>query len=195
MCAGTGSGLLPAEDPRPLVGEPLGLDLLNTVWIDADGRHDLLADRSGLALWLTLHGFADRAPASAAVHEALVAAREAIAAHIADPAAPQAAALLNGLLAQGSLLRSVGAGGSQTTIAVADPALLPAWTAAEDYLRLLERDAARVRNCAGPGCVLHFFDISRRGDRRWCSMSGCGNRAKAARHYARTTGRLDPDSI
>jgi predicted RNA-binding Zn ribbon-like protein len=34
--------------------------------------------------------------------------------------------------------------------------------------------------------VLHFFDVSKNGTRRWCSMSGCGNRAKARRHYARS---------
>ncbi|WEH39231.1 CGNR zinc finger domain-containing protein [Streptomyces sp. NBC_01218] len=36
--------------------------------------------------------------------------------------------------------------------------------------------------CEAPGCVF-FFDASR-SRRQWCS-SGCGNRARAARHYAR----------
>jgi predicted RNA-binding Zn ribbon-like protein len=178
-----GSG---GRDPRPLVGEPLGLDLLNTTWVDAGGRHDLLAERSGLGLWLAEHGFADRVPATPAVRAALSAARDAIAAHVADPGSPRAAAALNALLARGSLRRSLGPDGPVTAIAVDDPADLPGWAAAEDYLQLLARDAARVRHCAGPGCVLHFFDTSKRGDRRWCSMAGCGNRAKAARHYART---------
>ena len=35
-------------------------------------------------------------------------------------------------------------------------------------------------------CVLYFYDTSRNGTRRWCSMQGCGGRAKASRHYART---------
>ncbi|MCO1657984.1 CGNR zinc finger domain-containing protein [Pseudonocardia humida] len=174
------------RDPRPLRGEPLGLDLLNTVWVDSGGRHDLLAERSGLSLWLAEHGFDDRVPATPAVREALLAARDAIAAHVADPDSPRAAAALNAVLAGGALRRSLRPDGPATTIAVDDPATLPGWAAAEDYLRLLSRDAARVRHCAGPGCVLHFYDTSKRGDRRWCSMAGCGNRAKAARHYART---------
>ncbi|WP_164008621.1 CGNR zinc finger domain-containing protein [Pyxidicoccus trucidator] len=38
--------------------------------------------------------------------------------------------------------------------------------------------AERIRNCEGEGCALLFVDTSRSGQRRWCSMSGCGNKAK-----------------
>jgi predicted RNA-binding Zn ribbon-like protein len=38
--------------------------------------------------------------------------------------------------------------------------------------------AERIRGCEGEGCALLFVDISRSGQRRWCSMSGCGNKAK-----------------
>jgi len=41
----------------------------------------------------------------------------------------------------------------------------------------------RVRKCANPECGWLFLDDSRAGKRRWCSMSACGNRAKARRHY------------
>jgi predicted RNA-binding Zn ribbon-like protein len=41
----------------------------------------------------------------------------------------------------------------------------------------------KVRRCANPECGWLFFDDSRAGKRRWCSMSACGNRAKARRHY------------
>ena len=174
-----------ARDPRPLLGEPLGLDLLNTVWRDGDTPRDLLAEPSGLALWLAGHGFADRVPATDAVRDALVGARDAIAAHVADPGSARAADALNAVLDRGALRRALGPDGPTTTVAVDDPAALPGWVAVDDYLQLLARDPARVRHCAGPGCVLHFYDTSKRGDRRWCSMAGCGNRAKAARHYAR----------
>jgi predicted RNA-binding Zn ribbon-like protein len=33
--------------------------------------------------------------------------------------------------------------------------------------------------------VLWFYDTTRNGTRRWCSMAICGNRAKAHRHYDR----------
>jgi predicted RNA-binding Zn ribbon-like protein len=46
-------------------------------------------------------------------------------------------------------------------------------------------DADRYRVCANDGCRWIFYDESRAGRRRWCSMSSCGNRAKAARHRAR----------
>jgi predicted RNA-binding Zn ribbon-like protein len=41
----------------------------------------------------------------------------------------------------------------------------------------------RVRRCANPECGWLFLDDSRAGKRRWCSMTSCGNRAKARRHY------------
>ena len=43
----------------------------------------------------------------------------------------------------------------------------------------------RVRHCANESCLWLFIDDSKSGTRRWCSMSACGNRAKAHRHYAR----------
>jgi predicted RNA-binding Zn ribbon-like protein len=44
----------------------------------------------------------------------------------------------------------------------------------------------RLRICASDTCSARFFDASRAGSRRWCSMTGCGNTAKARRHRART---------
>jgi predicted RNA-binding Zn ribbon-like protein len=38
----------------------------------------------------------------------------------------------------------------------------------------------RIRRCMGEGCALLFVDTSRSGARKWCSMSGCGNKAKVA---------------
>jgi predicted RNA-binding Zn ribbon-like protein len=42
---------------------------------------------------------------------------------------------------------------------------------------------ARLRACANPKCGWLFLDDSKSANRRWCSMSACGNRAKAHRHY------------
>lgn len=47
----------------------------------------------------------------------------------------------------------------------------------------------RLRPCANGECRLFLLDRSRGGTGRWCSMSGCGNRMKARRHYSRTVGR------
>jgi predicted RNA-binding Zn ribbon-like protein len=48
---------------------------------------------------------------------------------------------------------------------------------------LAEPGRLRVRQCANPRCQWLFLDDSKSGTRRWCSMSACGNRAKAHRHY------------
>lgn len=39
----------------------------------------------------------------------------------------------------------------------------------------------RLRAC--PGCHWLFYDSSRGGRRKWCSMRNCGNRAKVSHHY------------
>jgi predicted RNA-binding Zn ribbon-like protein len=52
-----------------------------------------------------------------------------------------------------------------------------------------EGPGAPVRKCAGPTCVLYFYDTSRTGRRRWCSMAVCGNRSKAAAHARRFAAR------
>jgi predicted RNA-binding Zn ribbon-like protein len=46
-----------------------------------------------------------------------------------------------------------------------------------------EVDRSRVRKCGQ--CVLHFYDTSKKGTRRWCSMQLCGNRLKVAAYAAR----------
>lgn len=43
----------------------------------------------------------------------------------------------------------------------------------------------RIRVCASDTCQWIFYDASRTGRRRWCDMTTCGNRAKAARYRAR----------
>jgi predicted RNA-binding Zn ribbon-like protein len=48
----------------------------------------------------------------------------------------------------------------------------------------------RIRQCEGETCALLFLDTSRSGDRRWCSMAGCGNKAKVADFRRRQ--RLNP---
>jgi predicted RNA-binding Zn ribbon-like protein len=57
---------------------------------------------------------------------------------------------------------------------------------AEGVARELSQGAPeRLRICESAECREVFMDRSRTGRRRWCDMSTCGNRAKAARHRAR----------
>jgi predicted RNA-binding Zn ribbon-like protein len=44
-------------------------------------------------------------------------------------------------------------------------------------------DPSRIRKCET--CVVHFFDSSKKGSRRWCSMNICGNKLKVAAYQRR----------
>ena len=60
-----------------------------------------------------------------------------------------------------------------------------------DAARLLGRseERERIRICEADDCSTRFFDRSPAARRRWCSMSRCGNVAKARRHRARARER------
>ena len=61
------------------------------------------------------------------------------------------------------------------------------WPIARDAADLLAiARLERIRECPGvDGCGWLFYDTSRNGKRRWCSMEACGNRSKGRRHYRR----------
>jgi predicted RNA-binding Zn ribbon-like protein len=69
----------------------------------------------------------------------------------------------------------------------ADPALPLARIAVAAAELLTDQPTSRLRRCSGAehGCAWLFLDTSRGGTRRWCSMQGCGNRAKVRAHYRR----------
>ena len=48
---------------------------------------------------------------------------------------------------------------------------------------LSETEPSRIRKCES--CVVHFFDTSKKGSRRWCSMNICGNKLKVAAYQRR----------
>ncbi|EHR61612.1 CGNR zinc finger domain-containing protein [Saccharomonospora cyanea] len=183
-----------AADPRPLTGEPLSIDLLNTRWIDGTGHHDLLADVEGLAVWLdsppVRRALGDLvAGADRPTLDRLLRARAALDGLVAS--SPDfdgdALAAANAVLSHGWTTRSLTAEGPLSAVRVEEPSWGPAWAAVDDFLRLLGEHPERIRACANSECVLYFYDTSKSGRRRWCSMAGCGNRAKAMRHYQRTT--------
>lgn len=103
-----------------------------------------------------------------------------------DGSLTEGAGRVDAVLAHGRIRATLTAEGPGEAAEFRDPAWGPAWLAARDYLELLDTAPDRIRHCAHEACVLHFFDTSRNGTRRWCSMAACGNRAKASRHYART---------
>jgi predicted RNA-binding Zn ribbon-like protein len=56
---------------------------------------------------------------------------------------------------------------------------------------LTQSDKERLRICANDECRWVFRDNSPAGRRKWCDMSSCGNRAKAARHRERQRLKTD----
>jgi predicted RNA-binding Zn ribbon-like protein len=178
----------------PLLGEPLSLDLVNTR-IRSDGTDvDLLDAPAALATWLAAESgrLSWSGAVSAADLHAVRTLRDAIAALLTArrvgarprPAAVKAVnAALSALpLANRLVWTAAGPRAARTTAGVQRDALL--YALALDAVSLLTGpDAALVRTCAHPDCVLQF--LARNPRRRWCSASVCGNRARVARHYAR----------
>jgi predicted RNA-binding Zn ribbon-like protein len=67
----------------------------------------------------------------------------------------------------------------------------PCWPVALSAIDLLQHgDRSRIRVCPGPGrpplaCAWLFYDTTRNGSRRWCSMADCGSATKIRRQTAR----------
>ncbi|ORA62494.1 CGNR zinc finger domain-containing protein [Mycobacteroides franklinii] len=169
------------SDPRPHLGEPLALDLLNTRWMSGDGPQDLLSDLDGLRIWLHTNNLHDRCAADDQTLEALLTARDAIYRAVKDSQIDD----INAVLSRGAIRRSLTVDGPTDTAEVPESHRLPGWLAADNLLTLLSESPDRIKQCAHPQCVLFFYDTSKNGARRWHSMATCGNRAKAARHYAK----------
>ncbi|WP_149548490.1 CGNR zinc finger domain-containing protein [Streptomyces marokkonensis] len=172
-------------DPRPLTGEPLALDLLNTRWGKEAAARDLLTGTDGLAVWLGANGLDTRFTADEATLRHTLRARDALREAV-EGTSGEGAEAVDAVLAHGRIRATLTADGPGERPEFDDASWGPAWLAARDYLRLLDAAPDRIRRCAHEACTLHFFDTSRNGTRRWCSMASCGNRAKASRHYART---------
>lgn len=138
---------------------------------------DLLGTLEGTADWLNEAGFGGT-EATEEVRLALCDTREALQKALEHPDhEPQA---LNVILRKGRMLAQVRAGRPNYTPEVPDT-WQPAWLAAQNYLSLLSAAPERLRQCDHPDCTLYFYDTSKNGSRRWCSMKTCGNRAKAQR--------------
>jgi predicted RNA-binding Zn ribbon-like protein len=72
-----------------------------------------------------------------------------------------------------------------------DPAVFPRdlWRELADSAAHLLTDVPlnRLRKCER--CVVNFYDISKKGSRRWCSMHLCGNREKVSTYRRKQRGR------
>ena len=190
--------------PNP--GEPLSVLFMNTLWADRDGVHDVLDHRSGLTGWLG--AVATRLPVgaqprrvqaedAATFRQLRDALRRLAAERTADPrpgavnpsipaVVAEAARVLNNALALAPAIARLSWPDGELTSAAptgASPAVAALSAIAADGAAQLSREHLdRLRACLAPGCVLYFVQDHPR--REWCSTA-CGNRARAARHYAR----------
>jgi predicted RNA-binding Zn ribbon-like protein len=173
-------------------GSP-ALDLAATV----TGRlgatpHDLLAKPADLDRWLVAAELADAAPGSTegnlvqarSLREALYRLALSRAEAVALPAADRD--LLNAYAALPAAPLQLCADGRARLSG--DVRGLLAELAREGVSLLGGDFGDRIRQCEGPPCAVLFVDTSRKGDRRWCSMSACGNKAKVAEYRKREKG-------
>lgn len=177
-------------------GGRLPLDLPATLAGRVSGDHrDALAAPADLDRWLVAAGLADSAPGAST--EDLSAARDlretlyALALARAEGRSPPGAAreALNAFAAQPAAAPWLDTSGA-TRLSGGTRALLTS-VAREAVLLLGGPEGERIRQCQGPTCAILFLDTSRKGDRRWCAMSACGNRAKVAAFRDRERAPVD----
>ncbi len=165
---------------RPLRGEPVGLDLVDTVWVEHETLVDQFDTLEGVRAWLADHGLPGGDDAER-VRDRLTRTRAAM----RDLLEGRGSAPLNDVLSHGGRRPQIGDDGPYEMLVLDDPSWHAAWTAAADLARVLGERPDRVRRCGNPRCVLWFLDLSRNGSRRWCRMDVCGNRAKVGRFNQR----------
>ena len=185
-----------ADYQGPIRDEPLPIELHNTLYAVRGEQIDGLTDTAGLRAWLTALG--DELPVAAeevdgrrleelrslraSVREALHAAverramSEASLVHLNELSArsPHALYMTQRGAARASELRHHAPTSTDVLLGV---------IAAGTIELVSEPHAADLRACGAPGCVLMFLKDHPR--REWCSAA-CGNRARQARHYARS---------
>jgi predicted RNA-binding Zn ribbon-like protein len=185
---------LTASDGRPRAPGDLWLlqELVNTR--DIEPNTDELPDVAALRAWLVGHEMLDEAAAAqlgeadlARVTAFREAMRELLRTNLGDLIDPEALGVLNAEAQRAVLRVDFGDRGCA--------GLVPAGRSAADVVlgRLLAAVAAadaegtwkRLKVCQNDTCAWAYFDESRNASRSWCSMSVCGNRAKARRHRQR----------
>lgn len=182
------------------------LDLVNTEAMENDRPVDLLSGFPDLLDWLVRAEVASEATVRSARErwggrsEGAAAFRQAVALRgslrqMAErlvegkPPSDNQLETINRVLAEGPSYRRLvrkGKGFGTATVPERETAMQLLAPVAESAAWLLEHgDLSLLRRCENPRCVLYFYDTTRNGRRRWCSMAGCGSRAKAAAYYRR----------
>ncbi|MFC4910024.1 CGNR zinc finger domain-containing protein [Actinomadura gamaensis] len=178
------------SDVVPLTGEPLALDLVNT--LTAAG--DLLATPDDLREWQRLQS--ERLPETDEIGAEALAAVRAVRNHTARalecvrngdrPDAADLDALHQAQRAAPAITELTWNG---TNVVAArrrngpSDSRLAAQLAEAAAELLADPAVSRIRQCEADDCVMLFLPAHPR--RRWCSAARCGNRVRVARHYQR----------
>jgi predicted RNA-binding Zn ribbon-like protein len=177
--------------PRRL-GGLLCLDFVNTVENRASAHpEELLVSPTRLVDWaLDAGALGDRPiePAGAGLLRDALALREAFHRVVLERGSAADLARVNrAIAAAGRHSVVVPASGRYAWGWSADGPRALVWEIARDMGALLTEPAAlaRVRACRLDTCGWLFLDQSHNRSRRWCSMEGCGNIAKARTFHAR----------
>ncbi|TWB12843.1 putative RNA-binding Zn ribbon-like protein [Nitrospirillum amazonense] len=152
---------------------------------------ELLATPEDVRRWMVAAGLTDTAPPADEGDLALARRlREAIydlAVHRHGGSGPPGGSLdsaldvLNQVAALPAATPALALAGSTAAVALNGPMTAFIATVAREAVHLFGGAAtAHIRQCQSPTCTLFFVDTSRAGDRRWCSMKGCGTKAKVA---------------
>jgi predicted RNA-binding Zn ribbon-like protein len=171
------------------LGEPLAIDLANTVMVVREGESvDLLDSAEALETWLELERpRLGNCRFVLSCRAELLAAREDVrflfAARATGDGFERGAVERLNAASRGAPVApqlQLNADGDLRVIAEEEIADMPAFLGAisRSAIRLLdEHDQSPLRICGAPSCGMYFI-----GRRRWC-CAACGNRARAARHY------------
>lgn len=181
--------------PRPLPGGPLAIDLLNTTWRPGDDAVEWLDDPAAVVAFVASHGVELAADDVDRARAALVEARSLVGRLLRPapgPIADDVVAEVNRALATAVPWARPIDDGLELMVIDPDGARTVATAAVVNAVELLGDRPDRVRSCEHEDCTLWFYDTSKAGRRRWCSMERCGNRAKVRRHYERS--RRDPEA-
>lgn len=180
------------------------LDFLNTTPVLAQGPTELLPDTQALERWFVAAGILGPAKAKGLFQsrrhsaQATMFLREVIAFRERLRTAVQR--LEAGLLPSHEFVEEINAGlvrhplairlrkrdGQITRETFFDPQQpsdlwAPIFDGVADLLS--QPEVHRIRQCEA--CIIHFFDTSKKGSRRWCSMNICGNKLKVAEYQRR----------
>jgi predicted RNA-binding Zn ribbon-like protein len=147
-------------------------DLLNT--LDIEAGTDALADEASASAWLTEH----QRPGDVSADDLELArgVRTALRGELGEAPAPMPHVDVQVVLEEDGP-RLVGAGTALQQVLGEALAEALALRATGEW--------SRLKTCARESCRWVFFDASRNRSGRWCSMQGCGNKAKTAAYRAR----------